>query len=87
MNPAPAIISKNDTAVVSSPFHLPLVVRIYERHGVRLVRATPSSGKVLVKALPAVISVQEMLLESLDAANKRKRFERLCPKILAYHLG
>jgi hypothetical protein len=30
--------------------------------------------------------VQEMLLESLDAA-ECKRFERLCLKILAHHLG
>jgi MarR family transcriptional regulator, temperature-dependent positive regulator of motility len=53
---------------------------------VRLVRITSSGRKALAKALPAVRSVQEMLLESLDAA-ERKRFERLCLKILAHHLG
>jgi MarR family transcriptional regulator, temperature-dependent positive regulator of motility len=52
----------------------------------RLVRITPSGRKALAKALPAVGSVQEMLLESLDAA-ERRRFERLCLKILAHHLG
>ena len=53
---------------------------------VRLVRITPSGSKALARALPAVRSVQEMLLEALDAA-ERKRFERLCLKILAHHLG
>ena len=53
---------------------------------VRLVRITSSGRKALAKALPAVRSVQQMLLGSLDAA-ERKRFERLCLKILAHHLG
>ena len=53
---------------------------------VRLVRITPSGRKALARTLPAVRSVQERLLESLDAA-ERKRFERLCLKILAHHLG
>jgi DNA-binding MarR family transcriptional regulator len=53
---------------------------------VRLVRITPSGRKALARALPAVRSVQETLLEVLDAA-ERKRFERLCLKILAHHLG
>jgi DNA-binding MarR family transcriptional regulator len=53
---------------------------------VRLVRITPAGRKALARALPAVRTVQAMLLESLDAA-ERKRFERLCLKILAHHLG
>ena len=53
---------------------------------VRLVHITPSGRKALARALPAVRSAQESLLESLDAA-ERKRFERLCLKILAHHLG
>jgi DNA-binding MarR family transcriptional regulator len=53
---------------------------------VRLVHITPSGRKALARALPAVRSVQHRLLESLDAA-ERRRFERLCLKILAHHLG
>ena len=53
---------------------------------VRLVRITPSGRKALARTLPAVKSVQEMLLESLDA-DERQHFERLCLKILAHHLG
>jgi DNA-binding MarR family transcriptional regulator len=53
---------------------------------VRLVRITPSGRRALALALPAVRSVQETLLEVLDDA-ERKRFERLCLKILAHHLG
>jgi DNA-binding MarR family transcriptional regulator len=53
---------------------------------VKLVRITPAGRKALTRALPAVKTVQAMLLESLDAA-ERKRFERLCLKILAHHLG
>ena len=53
---------------------------------VRLVRITPAGRNALARALPAVRSVQQRLLESLDAA-ERKRFERLCLKILAHHLG
>ena len=47
---------------------------------------TPSGRKALTRALPAVRSMQETLLEVLDGA-ERKRFERLCLKILAHHLG
>ena len=53
---------------------------------VRLVRITQAGKKAFAQALPAVRTVQEALLESLDAA-ERKRFERLCLKILAHHLG
>jgi DNA-binding MarR family transcriptional regulator len=53
---------------------------------VRMVRITPSGRKALARALPVVRSVQQMLLESLDAA-ERKRFKHLCLKILAHHLG
>jgi DNA-binding MarR family transcriptional regulator len=53
---------------------------------VRLVRITPAGRSALARALPAVRSVQETLLEVLDTA-ERKRFERLCLKILAHHLG
>jgi DNA-binding MarR family transcriptional regulator len=53
---------------------------------VRLVRITPSRRKALATAMPAVRSVQQMLLESLDAA-ERRQFECLCLKILAHHLG
>lgn len=53
---------------------------------VRLMRITPSGRKALAWALPAVRAVQQTLLESLATA-KRKRFERLCLKILAHHLG
>ena len=53
---------------------------------VRLVHITPSGRKALTRALPAVRSMQETLLEVLDGA-ERKRFERLCLKILAHHLG
>ncbi|HEY2863250.1 MAG TPA: MarR family transcriptional regulator [Casimicrobiaceae bacterium] len=53
---------------------------------VKLVRITPAGRKVLVRALPAVRSAQQTLMESLDAA-ECKRFERLCLKILAHHLG
>lgn len=53
---------------------------------VKLVRITPAGRRILARALPAVRSVQQTLMESLDAA-ERKRFERLCLKILAHHLG
>ena len=53
---------------------------------VRLVRITPSGRRALARTLPAVKSVQEMLLESLDT-DERQHFERLCLKILAHHLG
>jgi MarR family transcriptional regulator, temperature-dependent positive regulator of motility len=53
---------------------------------VRLVRITPSGRKALAWALPAVRSVQQMLLEPLDAT-ERRHFERLCLKVLARHLG
>ncbi|MEP6997387.1 MAG: MarR family transcriptional regulator [Betaproteobacteria bacterium] len=53
---------------------------------VKLVRITPAGRKALSRALPAVSALQETLMESLDAA-ERKRFERLCLKILAHHLG
>jgi DNA-binding MarR family transcriptional regulator len=53
---------------------------------VRLVRITPSGRKALTRALPAVTLVQQLLLESLDTG-ERRRFERLCLKILAHHLG
>jgi MarR family transcriptional regulator, temperature-dependent positive regulator of motility len=53
---------------------------------VKLVRITPSGRKALARALPAVKSVQETLMTPLGAGD-RKRFERLCVKILAHHLG
>ncbi len=53
---------------------------------VKLVRITAAGRKALRRALPAVRTVQARLLESLAAA-ERKRFERLCLKILAHHLG
>lgn len=53
---------------------------------VRLVRITPAGRKALARALPAVRSVQQLLLESLDPG-ERRHFERLCLKILAHHLG
>ena len=53
---------------------------------VRLVRITPAGRSALARALPAVRSVPQILLESLDAS-ERERFERLCLKILAHHLG
>ena len=53
---------------------------------VRLVRITPSGRRALARALPAVRAVQQILLESLAAA-ERRHFERLCLKILAHHLG
>jgi DNA-binding MarR family transcriptional regulator len=53
---------------------------------VKLVRITPAGRRVLRRALPAVRSVQAALLEPLAAA-ERKRFERLCLRILAHHLG
>ena len=53
---------------------------------VKLVRITPSGRKALARTLPAVKSVQQRLLESLDTG-ERQRFERLCLKILAHHLG
>ncbi|HEV3239299.1 MAG TPA: MarR family transcriptional regulator [Casimicrobiaceae bacterium] len=53
---------------------------------VKLVRITAAGRKALRRALPAVRTVQAQLLEPLPAA-ERKRFERLCLKILAHHLG
>ena len=53
---------------------------------VKLVRITPAGRKALTRALPAVRAVQQTLMKPLDAA-ERKRFERLCLKILAHHLG
>jgi len=43
---------------------------------VRLVRITPAGKAALARALPAVKAVQQHLLESLDA-DERKRFQRL----------
>ena len=53
---------------------------------VRLVRITPAGRAALARALPAVKAVQQRLLESLDA-KERKRFQILCLKVLAHHLG
>lgn len=53
---------------------------------VKLVRITAIGSKALARALPAVRKAQALLLEPLGAA-ERKRFERLCLKILAHHLG
>ena len=53
---------------------------------VKLVGVTPAGKRALARALPAVRVVQETLLQSLDAG-ERKAFERLCLKILAHHLG
>jgi DNA-binding MarR family transcriptional regulator len=52
----------------------------------KLVRITPAGKKALARALPAVRKVQAVLLAPLGAA-ERRRFERLCLKILAHHLG
>lgn len=53
---------------------------------VKLVRITAAGRKAFARALPAVSRVQALLVEPLDAT-ERKRFERLCRKILAHHLG
>ena len=53
---------------------------------VKLVRITAAGRKALTRALPAVRAVQDLLLAPLGVA-ERKRFQRLCLKILAHHLG
>ncbi len=52
----------------------------------KLVRITPAGRRALLKAMPAVKLVQAMLVEPLGDV-ERRRFERLCLKILAHHLG
>lgn len=52
----------------------------------RIVRITSSGRKALALALPEVKAVQQTLLESLNATD-RKRFEQLCLNILAHHVG
>jgi DNA-binding MarR family transcriptional regulator len=52
----------------------------------KLVRITPAGRKALARAMPAVEAVQETLMAPLASAD-RKRFERLCLRILAHHLG
>jgi DNA-binding MarR family transcriptional regulator len=52
----------------------------------KLVRITPAGRRALAKAMPAVKLVQAMLVEPLGDL-ERRRFERLCLKILAHHLG
>ena len=51
-----------------------------------LLAITPDGQAVLARAAPAVLAVQDKLLEPLDP-QERQAFERMCLKLLAHHLG
>ena len=57
-----------------------------EDRRLNLLSITPDGQAALARAAPAVLAVQDKLLEPLDP-QEREAFERMCLKLLAHHLG